>query len=99
MRGACFGNGAEALQNIEGVMHALSQVPVDLAAWCRRESVKGGGRDALNGVWGRRRKQRQRPPFSAAFPWILAALPSCNVHSSFRRDSSRYSNFRKILPE
>jgi hypothetical protein len=22
--------------------------PVDLAAWCR---VKGGGRDALNGVW------------------------------------------------
>ena len=22
---------------------------VDLAAWCRRESVKGGGRDALNG--------------------------------------------------
>jgi hypothetical protein len=24
-------------------------VPVDLAACCRRESVKGGGRDALNG--------------------------------------------------
>jgi hypothetical protein len=23
---------------------------VDLAAWCRRESVKGGGRDALNEV-------------------------------------------------
>jgi len=25
-------------------------VPVDLAAWCRRQSVKGGGKDALNGV-------------------------------------------------
>jgi hypothetical protein len=24
---------------------------IDLAAWCRRESVKGGGRDALNGMW------------------------------------------------
>jgi hypothetical protein len=28
-----------------------TRCPVDLAAWCRRESVKGGGRDALNGVW------------------------------------------------
>ena len=44
----------------------LYQVPVDLAAWCRRESVKGGGRGALNGVWERRRKQRQRTSFSAA---------------------------------
>jgi hypothetical protein len=43
---------------------------INLAAWCHRESVKGGGRDALNGVWDRRRKQRQRPPFSAAFPRI-----------------------------
>ena len=33
------------------VIRALKPVPVDRAAWCRRESVKGGGRDALNGVW------------------------------------------------
>ena len=38
----------------------LYQVPVDLAAWCRRES------GALNGVWERRRKQRQMTSFSAA---------------------------------
>jgi hypothetical protein len=25
-------------------------VPVDLAAWCRHESVNGGGKDALNEV-------------------------------------------------
>ena len=35
-------------------MRALKPGAVDLAAWCRRESVKGGGRDALNGVWERR---------------------------------------------
>jgi len=34
-----------------GDARAKAKVPVDLAAWCRRESVEGGGRDALNGVW------------------------------------------------
>jgi hypothetical protein len=43
-------------------------VLVDLAAWCRRESVKGGRKDALNGVWERRQKQCQRPPFSGRLP-------------------------------
>jgi hypothetical protein len=43
-----------------------------------RESVKGGGRDALNGVWERRRKQRQRPLFSAAFPRIRS---DCRLHT------------------
>jgi hypothetical protein len=50
---------------LSGERHTLSQVPVDLAAWCRRESVKGGGRDgndAENCVKGHR--------FSAAFPRI-----------------------------
>ena len=51
-----------------------------------REYVKGGGRNALNGVRERRRKLRQRPPFSAAFPtntqlyfhwdYVATSLPS-----------------------
>ena len=50
------------VQKIEGDARALKP-----GGLCCRESVKGGGRDALNGVWERRRKLRQRPPFSAAF--------------------------------
>src|SRR5271155_3005896 len=60
--GLFLGPGGEALQKIEGDVRAKA------GGLCRRESVKGGGRDALNGVWERRRKQRQRPLFSAAFP-------------------------------
>jgi len=44
-----------------------AQVPVDLAAWRR---VKGGGRDALNGVWEGGQKQRPGGSFSAAFTRI-----------------------------
>jgi hypothetical protein len=62
-RGPVFGTGGDKISRGDERANA------DLAAWCRHESVKGG-RDALNGVWERRRKQRQRPPFSAAFPRI-----------------------------
>src|SRR3954452_20762799 len=61
--GAVFGR----LYKKSRVMRALKP-----GGLCRRESVKGGGRDALNGVWERRRKQRQRPLFSAAFPQLLS---------------------------
>jgi hypothetical protein len=52
--------GGEALQNIEGgVMRALKPSTCRLGGLVPpRKSVKGGGRDALNGVWERRRKQR-----------------------------------------
>ena len=44
---------------------------IDLVAWCRRESVKGGGRDVLNGVWEQHRKLRSRLPLSAClFTWL-----------------------------
>ena len=43
-----------------GKVHAKGQVPVDLAAWCRRESVKGGGREALNGGVGAMPKTESR---------------------------------------
>src|SRR5277367_6215973 len=47
--------------------------------------VKGGVRDALNGAWERRRKLRQRPPFSAAFPqtdsycWLIYVIILHNI--------------------
>ena len=48
------------------------------------ESVKGGVRDALNRVWERRRKMRQRPPFSAAFPQICQGnITFCSIVSSY----------------
>jgi hypothetical protein len=35
-----------------------------------KPAVKASGRDALNGVWERLRKLRQKPPFSTTFPRI-----------------------------
>jgi hypothetical protein len=51
-------------------MRALKLGACRLGGLVPRESVKGGVRDTLNGVWERRRKLRQRPPFSAAFPQV-----------------------------
>ena len=48
------------------------------------ESVKDGVREALNRVWERRRKLRQRPPFSAAFPQIRQGnITFCSIVSSY----------------
>ena len=53
-RGPVFRLGGEALRNIEGDVAALKPEARRLwVAWCRRESVKGDGRDALNGMWER----------------------------------------------
>ena len=56
MRGACFWNGWGSTKYRGGDARAKAQVPLDLAAGCRSESVKGGSRDALNGEWDRRQK-------------------------------------------
>jgi hypothetical protein len=45
-----------------GARRRGNQVPIDVTAWCR-DSVKGGERDALNGVWERHRKQPRKRRF------------------------------------
>jgi hypothetical protein len=52
---------------------AQSQVPVSLAAWCRRESVKDGGRGALKrGCGNDAENSVEGPPFSAGTQLLLA---------------------------
>jgi hypothetical protein len=75
--GPFFGPGWEALQNVKGDARSQARCPLDLAAWCRRESVDGRregrperGRvnDAENCVKGR----RFLPP-SPRIRWFLCA--------------------------
>ena len=53
--------GAALFLDLAGRLYKMSRVMCALKLGrpgARRESVKGGGRDALNGVWERCRKQR-----------------------------------------
>jgi hypothetical protein len=61
-------------------LYEISRVMCALKPGARRLGRPDAAARALNALWERRRKQRQRPPFSAAFPpirscwWIMNSL-------------------------